>query len=75
MHSCSHQILILRFHLVFVSGTKSGKQTTLSFKPVQKKNPWSSEEESESDMEIPEEVAPREKKERKGENLHASLLL
>ncbi|XP_016378391.1 DNA topoisomerase 2-alpha [Sinocyclocheilus rhinocerous] len=46
--------------------TKSGKQTTLSFKPVQK-NPWSSEEgESESDMElIPEEVAPREKKERK----------
>uniref|UniRef100_A0A8C2BI12 DNA topoisomerase 2 n=1 Tax=Cyprinus carpio TaxID=7962 RepID=A0A8C2BI12_CYPCA len=70
MHSCSHQILILRFHLVFVSGTKSGKQTTLSFKPVQKKNPWSSEGESESDMEIPEEVAPREKKERKGENLH-----
>uniref|UniRef100_A0A673HT73 DNA topoisomerase 2 n=1 Tax=Sinocyclocheilus rhinocerous TaxID=307959 RepID=A0A673HT73_9TELE len=71
MHQC-HQILILRFHLVFVSGTKSGKQTTLSFKPVQK-NPWSSEEgESESDMElIPEEVAPREKKERKGENLHA----
>uniref|UniRef100_A0A8C1LTD0 DNA topoisomerase II alpha n=1 Tax=Cyprinus carpio TaxID=7962 RepID=A0A8C1LTD0_CYPCA len=45
--------------------TKSGKQTTLSFKPVQKKNPWSSEGESESDMEIPEEVAPREKKERK----------
>lgn len=70
-----HQILILRFHLVFVSGTKSGKQTTLSFKPVQK-NPWSSEEkESESDMElIAEEVAPREKRERKGENLHAGLL-
>ncbi|XP_026132839.1 DNA topoisomerase 2-alpha [Carassius auratus] len=47
--------------------TKSGKQTTLSFKPIQKKNPWSSDEgESESDMElIPEEVAPREKKARK----------
>uniref|UniRef100_A0A8C1MI95 DNA topoisomerase 2 n=1 Tax=Cyprinus carpio TaxID=7962 RepID=A0A8C1MI95_CYPCA len=45
--------------------SKTGKQTTLSFKPVQKKNPWSSEGESESDMEIPEEVAPREKKERK----------
>ncbi|KAL1264057.1 hypothetical protein QQF64_004412 [Cirrhinus molitorella] len=44
--------------------SKSGKQTTLSFKPVQKKNPSSSGEEGfESDMEtfIPEEVAPRER--------------
>ncbi len=71
-----HQILILRFHLVFVSGTKSGKQTTLSFKPVQKRNPWSSDEtESESDIElILEEVATREKRERKGENHHECLL-
>ncbi|XP_042623264.1 DNA topoisomerase 2-alpha-like isoform X3 [Cyprinus carpio] len=50
-----------------ILGSKSGKQTTLSFKPVQKKQqPCSSEEgESESDMEfIHEEVAPREKRER-----------
>ncbi|XP_077062065.1 DNA topoisomerase 2-alpha [Siphateles boraxobius] len=47
--------------------SKSGKQTTLTFKPVQKNHPWSSEEEeSKSDMEfIPEEVAPREKMQRK----------
>ncbi|XP_051968374.1 DNA topoisomerase 2-alpha [Xyrauchen texanus] len=49
-------------------GSKSGKQTTLPFKPVQKKDPWSDEEEEESDSDIdviPDEVAPREKRERK----------
>ncbi|XP_051522968.1 DNA topoisomerase 2-alpha-like isoform X2 [Myxocyprinus asiaticus] len=46
-------------------GSKSGKQSTLPFKPVQKNHPWSDEEE-ESDIDvIPEEVAPREKRERK----------
>lgn len=48
-------------------GSKSGKQTTLTFKPVQKKNPWSSDEgESDSDLELmSEETAPREKRERR----------
>ncbi|XP_056627935.1 DNA topoisomerase 2-alpha [Triplophysa dalaica] len=50
--------------------SKSGKQTTLNFKPMQTKNPWSDDEEedvgSDSDMDvISEEVAPREKRERR----------
>lgn len=51
--------------------SKTGKQTTLQFKPVAKKpkkNPWSDEEsddESDGEMEVEEVVAPREKKERK----------
>ncbi|KAL7869965.1 hypothetical protein AOLI_G00139530 [Acnodon oligacanthus] len=58
-------------------GSKSGKQTTLQFKPVKKdkkRNPWSDEEEEEEDKDglsasdettSPVEVAPREKLGRK----------
>jgi len=64
------------FHLDYVADSKSGKQTTLSFKPVQKKSPFSSDGESKSDMEfIPEEVAPREKIQRKGEGLFTCTFL
>lgn len=72
MSAWCHQTLIKAF-VLSLSGSKSGKQTTLTFKPVQKKNPWSSDEgESDSDMElISEETAPREKRERKGEYLNS----
>ncbi|XP_036407893.1 DNA topoisomerase 2-alpha [Megalops cyprinoides] len=42
--------------------SKSGKQTTLQFKPM-KKNPWSDDEDSDNDAVA--EVAPRERMERK----------
>uniref|UniRef100_A0A671W3F8 DNA topoisomerase 2 n=1 Tax=Sparus aurata TaxID=8175 RepID=A0A671W3F8_SPAAU len=52
--------------------TQTGKQSTLQFKPVSKKskkNPWSDEESDnqsgDSDMEVEEVVAPRERVERK----------
>lgn len=52
--------------------SKTGKQSTLQFKPVSKKpkkNPWSDEESDnqsgDSDMEVEEVVAPRERVERK----------
>lgn len=49
--------------------SKSGKQTTLQFKPAAdkkpKKNPLSDEDESEKSMETEEPVIPREKVERK----------
>ncbi|KAM4624510.1 DNA topoisomerase 2-alpha [Polymixia lowei] len=52
------------------AASKTGKQTTLQFKAVDKKvkkNPWSSDEESGEDaVEMEEEVAPRMKVERKG---------
>lgn len=51
------------------AASKTGKQTTLQFKPVAKttkKNPWSDEEsEADSEMELEEVVAPRERAERK----------
>lgn len=70
-----HQINPIKmFNLMSVSGSKTGKQTTLSFKPVpKKKNTMSDDDEDEesfSDMEvIAEEVAPRQKRERKGKDL------
>lgn len=64
--------------LLLFSASKTGKQTTLQFKPVKKekkKNPWSSDEEGsageESDMSTsPSDAAPRERLGRKanGEN-------
>lgn len=49
--------------------SKTGRQSTLQFKPVdkvRKKNPWSDDESSDgSEMEAEEVVAPREKVERK----------
>ena len=52
--------------------SKTGKQSTLQFKPVSKKpkkNPWSDEESDnqsgDSDMEVEEVVVPRERVERK----------
>lgn len=61
--------LHFKIKIIFAAASKASKQSTLQFKPVSKKNPWSDDESdgqsADSEMEAEEVVAPRERVERK----------